>query len=297
MKTNEYIEKVASDLIEAMKTAGTNFMLPWVKDGMPKNLGRLKTKDPYYYGINTFVLWYEKDRQGFKSNIWGTEKQIKDAGGKVKDEHQRKATQVVLWKPFTYKDKYKKDTGDHKKGDTRLVSSVNMRFFWVYNLDQTTLEKQEEKLEGAKVRPDVETYIKNTGAKVEHGGDRCFYVPSKDFIKMVHKDKFKRTADSSATENYYSTFLHELTHWTGHESRLKRKMDDYFGTKGYAFEELVAEMGAAMQCAILGVTSKPKKESAQYLNSWIKGLKDNPKAIMSAVGKAGSAVKYLENLQ
>ena len=114
---------------------------------------------------------------------------------------------------------------------------------------------------------------------------------------MVHKDKFKRTADSSVTENYYSTFLHELTHWTGHESRLKRKMDDYFGTAGYAFEELVAEMGAAMQCAILGVTSKPKKESAQYLNSWIKGLKDNPKAIMSAVGKAGSAVKYLENLQ
>ena len=297
MKKDEYINKVANDLIKAMKTAGTDFMLPWIKTGMPKNLGRIKSKDPYYYGINNLVLWIEQDKQKYSSNIWGTLKQITDAGGRVNKEEMRKGTQVVLWKPTTYEDKYKVNHGGNKIGDKRIVNSVMMRFFWVYNLDQTNLKNQEEKLEGAKEKTDVETYVKNTDVSIQYGGDRCFYVPSKDYIQMVEKGKFKKTADSNATQNYYSSLLHELTHWTGHESRLKRDMASTFGTDGYAFEELVAEMGAAMQCCILGVTSQPKKESAQYLNSWIKNIEKDPKAIFKAVGKAGSAVKYIESLQ
>ena len=160
MKKDEYINKVANDLIKAMKTAGTNFMLPWIKTGMPKNLSRLNTKDPYYYGIINLVLWIEQDKQKYSSNIWGTLKQITDAGGRVNKEEMRKGTQVVLWKPTTYEDKYKVNHGGNKIGDKRIVNSVMMRFFWVYNLDQTNLKNQEEKLEGAKEKTDVETYVK-----------------------------------------------------------------------------------------------------------------------------------------
>ena len=110
---------------------------------------------------------------------------------------------------------------------------------------------------------------------------------------MVHKDKFKRTGDSSATENYYSTFLHELTHWTGHESRLKRKMDDYFGTAGYAFEELIAELTSAILSGLTKVDAEPRADHAKYLNGWIKCLKNDPEAISKACSAADKAATFI----
>jgi antirestriction protein ArdC len=74
-------------------------------------------------------------------------------------------------------------------------------------------------------------------------------------------------------------------------------MQGYFGDDSYAFEELVAEIGAAVQCCILGITSTPKKESAQYLKSWIKRIKDDPDALFKASAKANQAVKFIEELQ
>ena len=299
MKTTDIKKKqIADQLIESMKTAGTGFMLPWVKSGMPTNLGRLGTKNPYYYGINNLILWREKNYSNYKSNVWGTFKQIQDKGGMVnKGEH---GVDVILWKPFEVTDTYKRNTATNKKGDSYQKTAFYIRFFKVFNMDQTTLKDKyapNQNVEGAKSKVDVETYVKNTKAKIEHGGDKCYYVPSKDFIKMVEKSEFKSTGDSNATQNYYSTLLHELTHWTGHKSRCDRDMQGYFGDDSYAFEELVAEIGAAVQCCILGITSTPKKESAQYLNSWIKRIENDPDALFKASAKASSAVKFIEGLQ
>ena len=299
MKTSETKKReIANMLIESMETAGTGFMLPWVKSGMPMNLSRLNTKDPYYYGINNLILWREKSFNKYKSNVWGTFKQIKDKGGMVlKGEH---AIDVVLWKPFQVTDTYKKTTTTHKAGDKYQKTCFYIEFFKVFNMDQTTLKDEyapNKNLDGAKTKVDVEKYIANTKAVINHGGDRCFYVPSQDYIQMVEKSDFKSTGDSNATQNYYSTLLHELTHWTGHKKRCDRDMQGYFGDDSYAFEELVAEIGAAVQCCILGITSTPKKESAQYLKSWIKRIKDDPDALFKASAKANQAVKFIEELQ
>ena len=298
LNRDEFKRKFAADFVKLIENEGGKFMMPFISLGMPINLARMNTKNPYYYGVNNFILWWASRHFKFKSNIWGTYNQIKDKGGQVLEDQKKKATQVVLWKPFETKGKYKRNTGDKKVGDDRTISSVYLAFFWVYNMDQTTLAKQYEKSgDGSKTKINAEQYVKNTGARIEHGGDRCFYEPSKDYIQMVDKKMFIRTGDSNATVNYYSTLFHELVHWTGHESRLKRSMQDYFGSDGYAAEELVAESGAAMLSCLLGITSKPKRESAQYIKSWMKKIKGDPDAIMNAIGKAGSAVKYLDSLQ
>ena len=299
MKTTDIKKReIANQLIESMKTAGTNFMLPWVKSGMPTNLGRLGTKNPYYYGINNLILWREKSYRNYKSNVWGTFKQVNDKGGQVlKGEH---GVDVILWKPFEVSDTYKRNGSGHKAGDSYQKTCFYIRFFKVFNMDQTTLKDEyapNKNVEGAKTKVDVEQYIANTKAVIKHGGDRCFYVPSQDYIQMVEKSDFNTTVESNATQNYYSTLLHELTHWTGHKSRCDRDLQGYFGDDSYAFEELVAEIGAAVQCCILGITSSPKKESAQYLNSWIKRIENDPDALFKASAKASSAVKFIEGLQ
>ena len=299
MKTTDIKKKqIADQLIQSMKTAGTGFMLPWVQSGMPTNLGRLGTKNPYYYGINNLILWREKNYSKYKSNVWGTFKQIKDKGGMVNKGES--AIDVVLWKPFEVTDTYKRNTKTNKKGDSYQKTAFYITFFKVFNMDQTTLKDKyapNQNVEGAKTKVDVETYINNTKAEIQHGFDKCYYVPSKDFIAMVDKSDFKSTVQSNATQNYYSTLLHELTHWTGHKSRCDRDLQGYFGDDSYAFEELVAEIGAAVQCCILGVTSTPKKESAQYLNSWIKRIEKDPDALFKATAKASQAVKFVEGLQ
>ena len=299
MKTNETKKKeIADQLIQSMKTAGTGFMLPWVQSGMPTNLGRIGTKNPWYYGINNLILWREKSDKKYKSNVWGTFKQIKDKGGRVnKDEH---AIDVVLWKPFEVTDTYKNNSHGHKKGDEYQRTAFYITWFKVFNMDQTTLKDTyapSKNIEGAKTKVDVETYIKNTKAEIRHGFDKCYYVPSKDFIAMADKSDFKATGDSNATQNYYSTLLHELTHWTGNKTRLDRNLQGYFGDDSYAFEELVAEIGAAVQCCLLGITSTPKKESAQYLNCWIKRIEQDPDALFKATARASSAVRFLEGLR
>ena len=94
---------------------------------------------------------------------------------------------------------------------------------------------------------------------------------------------------------YYATLLHELTHWTGHKSRLDRLTHARFGSTDYAKEELVAELGAAFQCQLLGVTSEPMENHAKYLNSWIKVLKEDKKAIFKASALAQKAVTLIES--
>ena len=298
LKKNEYIKYVADLLVEEMKKAGTNWIKPFISAGLPRRLNALNTKNQYYRGGNIWWLSLIRQTRKYNSTVWGTAKQIKLMGGEILEDQKKSAAQVYFYKPYEYKTTAKINSRNYKKGDSKTVNTVYMAFFWVYNLDQTTLKgKYQETAEGAGNLDNVEAYVKNTGAKVEEGYDSCFYSPIKDMIGMVDKSGFNSTGKSSATENYYSTLLHELTHWTAHKDRLNRDLSGRFGDASYAFEELIAEMGAAIQCCLLGVSSKPKKESAQYLNGWIKKIQDDPAAIFKAMSLADKAVKYLEDKQ
>jgi len=135
--------------------------------------------------------------------------------------------------------------------------------------------------------------------------ESCFYNVSQDHISMVDKSKFLSTQESSATQNYYSVLLHELTHWTMHKDRCNRSFVEETKTEdgkpdpkaSYAMEELVAEMGSAIQSCKLGITSKPKLESAQYLNIWISRLENDSNLFWKVASYASKAVWFLENKQ
>jgi len=130
-----------------------------------------------------------------------------------------------------------------------------------------------------------------SGAKITHQGAQAFYRPSTDEIVLPPQHLFTGTSTSSATEAYYGVALHELTHWTG--PRLQREFGKRFGDAAYAAEELVAELGAAFLCAKLGIEAEPRADHAKYLASWIKILKDDRKAFITAASKAAEARDYL----
>jgi antirestriction protein ArdC len=129
-----------------------------------------------------------------------------------------------------------------------------------------------------------EAFIKAQRAIIKHGGNRAFYVPSADYIQLPELDQFKSSAD------YYATSLHELSHWTGHESRLNRDFSGRFGNEAYAFEELVAELGSAMLCAHNKIDGQ--LQHANYIASWLKVLKDDPKNILKASALAQKILTF-----
>lgn len=135
----------------------------------------------------------------------------------------------------------------------------------------------------------AEAAIRATGADVRHGGNRASFNPERDYIQLPVKEAFASPA------NYYSTALHELSHWSGHESRLNR-IDKLarFGDKSYAAEELVAELGAAFLTASLGIPNeRTLNDAASYLDHWLSILKADARAIFTAATAASAAADFI----
>ena len=112
---------------------------------------------------------------------------------------------------------------------------------------------------------------------------------------MPNRELFSETATSTATENYYSTSCHEHAHWTGLKSRLDRL--ELKNKKGYAFEELVAELSAAFLCNQLDISSEPRADHAQYLAGWLTALGSDTDYIFKAAAEAQKAVDFMDSLQ
>ena len=148
-------------------------------------------------------------------------------------------------------------------------------------------------IDPAKTLADIETFIARTGAAIIHGGERACYSPKLDEIQMPQQEAFVGSSTSSATEAYYATLLHELTHWTAPAHRCDRDLSGRFGSEAYAMEELVAELGAAFLCADLGIANEPRADHAQYLSHWLKVLKADKRAIFTAASKAAQATAFL----
>tara|TARA_Y100000004_G_scaffold196933_1_gene268834 strand:+ start:1741 stop:2709 length:969 start_codon:yes stop_codon:yes gene_type:complete len=142
----------------------------------------------------------------------------------------------------------------------------------------------------------AEAFIANLGAKVSHTTEgRAFYRPSDDSITMPVREMFSATKTRSATQAYYSVSLHEHAHWTGHKSRCDRLGDK--SRRGYAHEELTAEISALILCADLGITATIRPDHIKYIASWLKALDDDKRYIFSAGKLAQDAVEYMHSLQ
>jgi antirestriction protein ArdC len=133
----------------------------------------------------------------------------------------------------------------------------------------------------------ADMFFRTIGADVRHGGNSAFYVPDGDYIQMPLFGAFRENI------SYYSTLAHEHTHYTAKDNRCDRQLGKRFSDNAYAAEELIAELGAAFTCALLGLSTEPREDHAQYINSWLKVLKADSKAIFTAASKAQQATDWL----
>ena len=276
-KTKDAMQAVANEIIDLMREHGTDWAKPWTSKGVAYNLVSGKS----YRGMNSFYLGALACARGYDHNAWATFTQWSDKGAKVRKGE--KASDIFF---FSMIEKDNKETGKKERFGM-------WRYFKVFNVAQVEgyeMPNQEKQTDIVPVEF-AEQFVKNTGAQIRKNDGRAFYHPALDYIGMPERDTFK-----SAT-GYYSTLLHELTHWTGHETRCKRDLENSFGSEKYAREELVAECGAALLCMSLGVEKQPTPEHAKYLNSWMQAIADDYKAIYSAMSQAQKAVDYLEGLQ
>jgi len=289
MSRTDVYETVTNAIAAAIEKgfSGETFEMPW--HGMshiPQNASTQKA----YRGINVPLLWVTQLDRGFKSGLWGTYKQWAELGAQVRKGE--KATQIIFWKQMAT------DETDKSEDDNKI--RMFARYSAVFNADQVDGFEIPENPKPAEILQ-IESctkFVEQTGAIIEHGHDGACYLINADKIQMPQKGLFHATKYSTATENYYSTLLHELTHWSGAASRLDRFTQGKFTEKKeYAFEELVAELGAAMLCASLGVTSAPRPDHAHYIGSWLKALGNDKQFIFSAASAAQKAVDYLHDLQ
>ena len=282
MNKNDVYQDVTNRIIDALEN-GLNgkFELPWHGvTQLPENA----LTEKRYKGVNVPLLWAYQMSEGYQSGIWATYKQWQERGAQVKKGE--KSAQIVFWKMLQ-----QEPSQDNEEQSQRVFA----RWSRVFNADQVEgfeLDADFNPSDIASIGA-ADALIDASGADIRHGEIKAYYSPSGDFINMPSPERFKDTADSTATENYYSTLLHELTHWTGAKHRLDRFPSDKFDKSEYAFEELVAELGAAMACASTGVEALPREDHAQYIACWLKALKDDKKFIFSAASHAQKAVDFL----
>lgn len=239
-----------------------------------------------YRGINTIWLWHVAEQRGFTMPTWMTYRQAAELGGQVRKGE--KSTIAVFYKSYG-KTEQDPATGEDQTRQRRVLKTYN-----VFNVGQIDgLPDRFVVPPEPRVRPpethcaEIDAFITATGAMIITGGSRACYIPSLDVINMPDWQDFESYAQ------YGAVAAHELSHWTGHKSRLNRDMEGGFGSEKYAREELVAELSSCIIGASLGLPVTHLDNHASYIASWIKILKDDEKALLSAAAKAETAASYL----
>jgi antirestriction protein ArdC len=270
-------EEVTNSIIEQLEQGAIPWVKPWTADSSAdKNIVSQKP----YQGINRLILGMTGMVKRYDVPVWASFKQWQSLGANVRKGE--KGTRIVFYSPVS---KENKQTGETE-------SYAVLKAYSVFNACQVegltiTTEKPAEKPFTANQL--AEERIVKTGAALSHGSDAAFYMPSQDRIQMPHKSAFNTEA------NYYATAFHELTHWTGHKDRLDRNLEKgRYGNPAYAFEELVAEMGAAFLCQDYGIQGELRH--AGYIQSWLKALRDDSKAVFKAAAYAQKAADFINML-
>ena len=257
-------------------------VVPWRKPWTGVRSGAISgaTGKPYSL-LNQMLL--------AKAGEWYTWNQIQALGGKVRKGE--KSSMVVFWKQTPVKDE------DPATGEQIERMIPVLKYFNVFHIDQ--LDGIEAKtIDPEAIDPATDTaadaiiagYIQRSGVELEHRkGDEAFYSPSVDRVVLPLREQFPSMAE------YYSTAFHELTHSTGHSSRLDRiSRRAFFGNEDYSREELVAEIGAAALLNHCGIeTADSFKNSASYIQSWLRALRNDKKLIISAAGAAAKAFELI----
>ena len=276
---------ITSKIIAELEAGRVLWVQPWgtavakAALAMPKNAATARS----YSGINVLLLWGAVIEHGFPCQSWLTFRQALSLGGNVREGER--GTTVV------YADRFVPNGEKERARETGEEAQTIpfLKRFTVFNLAQC--ENLREDLPVVAPPPPglierkVEVLIKATGIDFRIGGDRAFYVPSADYVQVPPPQAYFEPI------NWHRTALHEISHASGAQHRLNRDLSGSFGSRKYAFEELVAEISAAFCCASLGIA--PTVRHADYLASWLEVLREDNRAIVRAASQASKAADYI----
>lgn len=286
--------EITDRIVAAMERGAAAFEMPWHRGGITQGRPANALSRHPYRGVNVLVLWVAAEVHGYRSGYWGTYNHWKALGAQVRKGE--KASFVVFYKEAARNAQEKEE---EQTEETGKIIYLLARSFRVFNADQVRgwVPPEQTRKGEAEVLRQADEFVRQTGAVIRHGGDIASYQPTGDYIAMPDHSRFRGTNAGSATEGYYATLFHELTHWTAHRDRMDRDLTGRFGDNAYAMEELVAELGAAFLCADLCVSNTPRADHAGYLANWLEVLKSDKKAIFTAASRAHQATEYLASLR
>jgi antirestriction protein ArdC len=272
---------VTEQIIKQLESGVAPWRKPWTTE-TPRNLVTQRE----YSGFNVIAL----ASQGYASPFWLTFNQTERLGGRIRRGEY--STLVTFWQ-FREYTRHDAETGEDETRD-----SVLLRYYRVFNLDQTEGIADKLKLAARPRIPSIGDCERIVAGMPNPPGreqsDHAWYRPSCDTVGMPARDSFR------SAEEYYSTLFHELTHSTGHASRVGREGIEKlntFGSESYSKEELVAELGAAMLCGVCGIAPSTIENSASYLQSWINVLRSDSRMVVSAASQAQKAADYIRGMR
>ena len=284
-RTNLY-DEITDKIIADLEAGRFPWVQPWGKAaaraplGLPNNASTGRA----YSGINILILWGAVVQHGFPGQGWLTYRQAAALGGNVrKGEH---GTTVVYADRFIPEDEKRRarETGEEAQAIPFLKRFTVFNTAQCEGLPDDIIVAAPLPPPGL-IEPTVDALIKATAIDFRIGGDRAFYMPALDYVAVPPPQAYFDPI------NWHRTALHEIGHASGHHSRLNRDLSGSFGSKKYAFEELVAEMSSAFCCASLGIV--PTVRHADYIGSWLEVLREDNRAIVRAASQASKAADWI----
>lgn len=277
-------EAITAEFIAALSKGVRPWHKSWDSKGAQFGLPLRSTGEPYK-GINILTLWAEAQNKGYANQHWFTFNQCKALGGSIRKGE--KGSYVVFMRPITGGNEVT-DSGEIEENTSRVI----MRAYTVFNFEQCdNLPESFSALKQPLPDPELNQFFQNclgnhpigqsSRAAYSYSHDQIIMPPARDFISYNH---------------YQATLAHELIHWTGHKSRLDREIQTHDREK-YAFEELIAEIGAAFTCAHLGIRDFVREENESYVGAWLQRLGNDPRYIFRAASLASKAFDFLLGLQ
>lgn len=297
----EYRTELAEVFTHVLEEKGLEWRKEWIGQGggAPHN-GITKG---CYRGINAFCLSLISMLKGYSDPRWVTMLQIMDNDSKYHPKEKwhlkkgSKATYVEYWYPYDTKAKKALTWEQYNyalaNGRDQNEFSLSTRYTAVFNAHDVEGMPEIQITENSEISADelIDKLCEGMGVEIlTDGGDRAYYSPMQDKIHLPTPGSFENEYAFNATA------LHELSHSTGHPTRLNRPQTTFFGTDQYAYEELVAEMCSCFMGTELATqaTSAHIDNHKAYVQSWIQTIREKPETLVKAIKDAQTAASFMD---
>jgi antirestriction protein ArdC len=273
--------RITDAIIEQLEKGVRPWKQPW-DSGAAVSMP-LRVTGEAYRGVNVVMLWMRAATEGWSGRHWMTYRQAVALGGQVRKGEV--STLVVH---------YGQSGGDVGDDGEETRAFRYMKGYPVFNVAQIDglapafyPAPVERPVYDVQWNADLEAFLDASGADISWAGDRAYYAPGPDHIRMPDRALFRDA------EQAYATAHHELIHWTGAKHRLNRTFGSRFGDPAYAREELVAELGAAFLGAHTGLRPDHIEDHSAYIDHWLKALRKDSGAVLKAAAQAQAACDYV----